>query len=125
MLRVTTEHQQSRAALAGGALAELLEGVGRGWLGALQGRLRVLWQSRRGEPGMLQNSTMLQRQGLRSKTALGKVGRAGRARPVLQTQVAAPCQLSNLLLLPQSSHPPQKSKRNTFRLHAGKEPVPC
>ena len=42
MLRVTTKHQQSRAALARGALAELLEGVGRGWLGALQGRLPVL-----------------------------------------------------------------------------------
>lgn len=31
MLRDTAEHQQSRAALAGGALAELLKGTGRGW----------------------------------------------------------------------------------------------
>lgn len=74
MLRVTTEHQQSRAALAGGALAELLAGIGKGWLGALQGRLRVLWQCGRGEPRALQNSTMLQRRGLRTKTALGKTG---------------------------------------------------
>lgn len=55
MLRVTTEHQQSRAALAGGALAGLLESMGRGWLGARQGRLPVLWQHGRGEPRALQN----------------------------------------------------------------------
>lgn len=61
MLRVTTVHRQSRAALAGGALAYLLEGMGRRWLGALQGRLSVLWQCGRGKPGALQNSTALQR----------------------------------------------------------------
>lgn len=30
MLQVTAERQRSRAVLAGGALAELLEGIGRG-----------------------------------------------------------------------------------------------
>lgn len=74
MLRVTTEHQQSRAALAVDALAELLEGTGRGWLGALRGRLLVLWQCWRGEPRKLQNSTMLQRQGLGTEMALGEMG---------------------------------------------------
>lgn len=42
MLQVPTEHQQSKAVLAGGALAGLLEDTGSGWLGALQGRLTVL-----------------------------------------------------------------------------------
>lgn len=106
MLRVTTEHQQSRAALAGGALAELPEGMGRGRLGALQGRLLVLWQCGRGEPRALHNSTALQRRGLGTEMALGEMGRAGGAQPVLQTQVAASCQPINLPLPPQSSHPP-------------------
>lgn len=110
MLWVTTEHQQSRAALAGGALAELLEGMGRGWLEALQGRLPVLWQCGRGKPRALQNSTALRRQGLRTEMALGKTGQAGGTQPVLQTQVAATCQPINLPLLPQSSHPPQKAR---------------
>lgn len=51
MLQVTTEHQQNWAVLAGGALAELLEGIRRGWQGALQGRSSMLWQCGRGSPG--------------------------------------------------------------------------
>lgn len=54
--------------------AGLLEGRGRGWLGALRGRLLVLWQCRRGEPRKLQNSTVLQRQGLGTEMALGEMG---------------------------------------------------
>lgn len=95
MLRVTTEHQQSRAALAVGALAGLLEGTGRGWRGALRGRLLVLWQCGRVEFRKLQNSTVLQRRGLGTEMAPGKMGRAGGAQPV-----AASCQPINHLLLP-------------------------
>lgn len=111
MLRVTSEHQQSRAAVAGGALAGLLEGAGRGCQGALQGRLQVLRRCGRGQPGVLQNSTVPQRRGLGTEAVLGEAGRARGAQPLLQTDVATSRQPHNFPLPLQSSPPPQGASR--------------
>lgn len=111
MLRVTSELQQSRAAIAGGALAGLLEGAGIGWQGVLQGRLQVLWRRGRGQPGALQNSTVPQRRGLGTEAVLGKAGRAGGAQPLLPTEVMASRQPHNFPLPLLSSPPPQRASR--------------
>lgn len=113
-----------QAALVGSAWVELLEGMGKGWLGALQTRLPVIWLCRSGEPKVLQNSSMMQRQGLVTEMELGEMGQAESVQQGLQTQVAASSQQINLPLLHQSSCFPQDT-REKHSNPCGREPVPC